>query len=68
MDEILIRIMRILAVHSLPYLLAGSEIHIGRHLLQVSDPGEGRVVLNGSEMVLNDFVDWISQQTMETVT
>lgn len=67
MDEILIQIMRILAVHSLPYLLHGSEIHIGHHLLQVSDPGEGRLVLNGSEMLLNEFIDWISKQSMETV-
>ncbi|GIP58690.1 hypothetical protein [Paenibacillus woosongensis] len=67
MDEVLIQIMRILAAHSLPYLLHGSEIHIGRYLLQVSDPEEGRLALNGSEMVLNEFVEWIGHQSLETV-
>ncbi|GIP08806.1 hypothetical protein J1TS5_09760 [Paenibacillus macerans] len=70
MDDILIAIMRILAIHSLPYMLHGSNIHIGNHLLQIGDKdnSEGfRFTLNGSELDFEDVITWISQQTAETL-
>ncbi|OMG48335.1 hypothetical protein BK140_16690 [Paenibacillus macerans] len=70
MDDVLITIMSILAIHSLPYMLHGSSIHIGSHLLQIGvndNSEEFRFTLDGSEFSLEDVLTWISQQTAETV-
>lgn len=63
MDSFLIKIMQVLARSSLPYMLQGSKLHIGDHLLQIDEMsnGEYRLILDSTDMILADVLSWIDE-------
>lgn len=65
MDEVLIKIMRLLAICSLPYMLQGLTIHVKGYQLVISGTASNPVYsLNGKSITFEGIVDWVMEQSL----
>lgn len=64
MDEVFIKIMRLLAICSLPYMLQGSTIYVGEYELVISGAASNpEYTLNGKSVTFEQLVDWVMEQS-----
>lgn len=62
MDEVFIKIMRLLAICSLPYMLQGSTIYVRDYELVISGSASNpEYTLNDEGITFEQLVDWVME-------